>query len=709
MTTAFVLSASSAAAADALIGARVVQNTKRKYESMIAVMQQYWSEAHGSAFTVPVQLDAILAFFGWLINTKYKDKPAAFSTVRLYKSALVWWYKEKKIVMQATVNQAIESLLNGYKRQVADLKQDGKLPVTEGKHYLTFQGYRALARALFNAASFSDMLFGWPYLVLQWNLIARTSSVSTMMMQHVGWEADSLLISVPKHKGDQEGAACFARHLYANPSDPIICPVLALAILTFTRILRHDPAASSEPDSLPNFRIFSGSNNNSRWSDVLRRILASLPESDVQMLAAAKKELGTHSVRKGAATYCNGMVTGPNPVQIYLRAGWSLGDTQNRYLFSGAGGDQLTGRVVCGLPFNESSFALLPPHFNAVGLDQIEWPAVLPLYARLPQKFKQALPYLLASILHHEQWLRTTLSAQHPLFSTYLFASGAVDALKVHVLVGCNRCPVTGLIATGIPPHLAMANELNAVIKESRLLKETLLARCAELPSQLGDMLLSKFSIHGAIPVTVENLTMIVNNAVSQMQSSLREVLPNSAASSAAPSHDLMDSASNPRFQIWAWGGKLHMVPEGWQFPSTDIKATWNLWHFGHILDRIRPLRQLKKADLAGASQVSAWSKTNGVMKAIAQVMVEMKLVESLENITKLSEIDSSDAFDRAIVELMEQVREGSTRARGRWMEMSVPTLYDHIRSKRKRKRQEEEEEEEKQQQEEGVSSSGSS
>ena len=701
MTTISVLSSASSAAADALIGARVVQNTKRKYQSMIAVMQQYWTDAHGCAFTVPVQLDAILAFFGWLINTKYNDKPASLSTVRMYKSALVWLYKEKKIVMQPAVNQGIESLLTGYKRQVANFKQAGKLPITEGKHYLPFQGYRALAHALFTAASFNDMLFGWPYLVLQWNLIARTSSVSTMMMQHVAWEADSLLISIPKHKGDQEGATCFARHLYANPSDPIICPVLALAILTFTRILRHDPDASSEPESLPNFRIFSGSNNNSRWSDVLKRALASLPESDVQMLATAKKELGTHSVRKGAATYCNGMVNGPNPVQVYLRAGWSLGDTQNRYLFSGAGGDQLTGRVVCGLPFNESLFASLPPHFDAVGLRQIEWPTVLPLYARLPQKFKQALPYLLASILYHEQWLRSTLSAQHPLFSTYLFASGAVDSLKEHVIAGCNRCPVTGLMATGIPPHLAMANELNDMIKQTQLLKEALLARYAELPSQLVTVLLSKFSINGAIPLTVDDLTSFLDNAVSRMTSSLLAVLPGPSPASAAASHNLMDSTSNPRFQLWAWGGKMHMVPEGWQFPTADIKAMWNMWYFGHVLDHIRPLRHLKKGDIAGASQVSAWSKTNGVMKAIAQVMVEMKLVESLEDVVKMSEIDSSDAFDRAIVVLMEQVKEGCTRARGRWMEMSVATLYDHIRSKRKRKRGEEGEEKQQEQEKE--------
>ena len=30
-----------------------------------------------------------------------------------------------------------------------------------------------------------------------------------------------------------------------------------------------------------------------------------------------------------------GMIEGPNPVQVYLRSGWSLGNVQDRYIFAG--------------------------------------------------------------------------------------------------------------------------------------------------------------------------------------------------------------------------------------------------------------------------------------------------------------------------------------------------------------------------------------
>jgi hypothetical protein len=672
---------SASSAAGALIDARVVVHTKRQYQNKIKHIDKFINDTYGHPLTVPVELDVILSFFGWLVDIKHKDKPAAFSTVRQYKSALVWYYEEQKTIFQPEVNQGIETLLNGYKRKVSDLKLAGKMPVFEGKHHLTYEGYRLLAHALFTAEPFSRALFGWPYLVLQWNLIARTATVSSMMMEHVSWEGDALLISTPKHKGDQEGVKCFARHLYANPLSPVICPVLALAVLTFTRVLRHDPQAGAQ--SLPNYRVFDGTSNDARWSEALGRILSLLPEADVRMLGAEKKQLGTHSVRKGAATYCTGMVNGPSTVQVFLRAGWSLGNVQDRYLFAGAGGDQLTGRVLCGLPFSDSSFASLPPHFNSAA--EIDWPTVLPLYPQLPETFKRALPFLLASVCYHEEWLRSTLPATHPLFSTYLFASGAVAHLKPHVISGRSRCPVTGLTATGIPPHLAITNELTDVVRQTQLMKDAVLSRCAQLPSELVTVMLSKFSINGAIPVTLDDLKALLNTAVNQMRTELRDALPSPHSPAQSP---LIDPNLDPRFHLWSWGGRMRMVPQDWLFPSTDVKATWNLWHFGNVGEHIRPLRYLQKSDLKNASQVTLWSKTRGVMAEVARVMVEMDLVQSIEEVERMPSTDSAQAFDKAIVQLMEQVSEGLTRGKRRWMEMAVPTMYALVGPIRKKRRQ---------------------
>ena len=127
---------SAASSADALIDARVVQSTKDSYQSKINLIKQFYTEyLHLSDLTLPVERDDIHSFFGWLIDTKHKDKPAAFSTVRQYKSALVWYYKEHKLIIQPEIDQGLETLLNGYKRRVSDYKLEGKMPVFAGKYH----------------------------------------------------------------------------------------------------------------------------------------------------------------------------------------------------------------------------------------------------------------------------------------------------------------------------------------------------------------------------------------------------------------------------------------------------------------------------------------------------------------------------------------------------------------------------------------------
>ena len=58
------------------------------------------------------------------------------------------------------------------------------------------------------------------------------------------------------------------------------------------------------------------------------------------------KDLGTHSIRKGAMTYCCGQPGGPPPAAIFLRAGWSMGKVRNVYICWEVGGDQFVDRVL---------------------------------------------------------------------------------------------------------------------------------------------------------------------------------------------------------------------------------------------------------------------------------------------------------------------------------------------------------------------------
>ena len=114
--------------------------------------------------------------------------------------------------------------LRGYKRFIQDRKQAGAHPVVEGKRHLSFVGYTTLAKyAIKQQESRDSSMFAHTFLVLCWNLFARSHFVSTLMLQHLSWENDSLVAILPQHKGNQEGSRVYPKHVYANPIFPEIC------------------------------------------------------------------------------------------------------------------------------------------------------------------------------------------------------------------------------------------------------------------------------------------------------------------------------------------------------------------------------------------------------------------------------------------------------------------------------------------------------
>lgn len=52
-------------------------------------------------------------------------------------------------------------------------------------------------------------------------------------------------------------------------------------------------------------------------------------------------------------------------IAVFLRAGWSIGNIQDRYIIMGCGSDQLVGGAVSGLPINSIAIGALPPHLPA--------------------------------------------------------------------------------------------------------------------------------------------------------------------------------------------------------------------------------------------------------------------------------------------------------------------------------------------------------
>ena len=142
----------------------------------------------------------------------------------------------------------------------------------EGKTSLKFKGYECLADALATSkpprnGSWSLCVFMWSYFTLLWNLMSRSDSVDTLMEEHFDWNGDAMMVQEQGHKGDQSGKEKYWKHVYANPLNPIICPILALAVHVFS-IAAHSMDV--------NHKIYDGSNNKDRFG---RNLQSTLSES----------------------------------------------------------------------------------------------------------------------------------------------------------------------------------------------------------------------------------------------------------------------------------------------------------------------------------------------------------------------------------------------------------------------------------------------
>ena len=289
------------------------------------------------------------------------------SCMQGYKSALGWYYRERNQELSHTISRWIDDFIKGYKKSIADKKSRGVMCITEGKSPLSFGGF---ARVCIYFVSFANstthltwqlIMFGWLFMVLCWNLIGRSASVGNIMLQHIDWSEDCLKIKLAKHKGDQTGEGLGnEKHIYANPLNPSICTILALAVYIFCK---------HRGTNVTKQQLFDGSDSEGRFSKLLNKILESIAkESPNTDLGAEITDLGTHSNRKGAATYLLGIFM-LSAVNVYLRAGWSLGNVQDRYIFAGSGGDQIVGRAISGLPLTDMRFATLPPYFSNEDLE----------------------------------------------------------------------------------------------------------------------------------------------------------------------------------------------------------------------------------------------------------------------------------------------------------------------------------------------------
>jgi len=385
------------------------------------------------------------------------EKHLSVSSISVVASAITSLHKTKRVKVNDDVAVYMTQFVKGYRRTIAEKKQANEYPMMEGKAFLGKDGLTALIeegiklgpgfRSQVEAggdedvgdgsgggggggggggpaggggssgggASWSQAIFFWSYLMLLWNTLARVASVGQLMLSHFSFRNGAVTIKIPKCKNDQDGDHAFEKHIFANPLQPKYCGVLALAMRVWTMTLQDGG------------RLFPGATPERKFCDALSIVMERINDARRSFL----QNIGAHSIKKGAITFLNGILGGPNAIAIELRADHHIGDVRSRYIFESVSQDMYIGRCLAMLPLHHVDFCCTAAQFY--GECAIEWDAVLPIHASFPSSFQPLLPVLLAQLVHHRAWLRQSLTPGHPLLMTHLFAGGVVDELACNV------------------------------------------------------------------------------------------------------------------------------------------------------------------------------------------------------------------------------------------------------------------------------------
>ena len=121
--------------------------------------------------------------------------------------------------------------------------------------------------------------------------MAHADNVQDANVTHIEWSNDALVFYFAKAKGDQEGdKATKPWHVYSNPLQPHLCPVLAFATYIFT----HPGVLANNGKN----NLFPGNDQYGQFKKVFCRVIDD-NEKEFLALGVARSDLGSHSARKG--------------------------------------------------------------------------------------------------------------------------------------------------------------------------------------------------------------------------------------------------------------------------------------------------------------------------------------------------------------------------------------------------------------------------
>lgn len=511
----------------------------------------------------------------YLSSSSYGNKRSAlFHLFRLHN----------RVGFTKNFTNELTNLFKGFNREIAQKRgeaeggEDGNATIREGKEPMSVELYKSLCGWFLKYGTI-DGIFAHCFLVLTWNLSCRAVNTAKLMFPFLKWSQsfDSYCIHFSHTKTDQLGEeAKYARHLYANPVTPIVCPVLALAMYL---------TCCFNSGQISEGLLFPGQKQESRFSVMLQKVIEKNWQT-VSILGYHKGDIGTHSIRKGAVSYLASLPGGPPPASTCIRAGWTMGKVKDVYMRYVSNGDEFVGRCLSLLSLLCTDFGVSPPHFVREDLNWIEDVRMLQFpMVGLIVGLTKITRMCLASILFHRSWLSSYLSINHTFLITSYVHRNVEGAEYSQQIIITHPWTDSSRAFSGIPPQVSLLYELTSMRDHQQKMVGKIVDKIQGLVASDG----GRMSEH--------NLKKILTDFQEQLMADIR----GSTADTSVRKELVLDGRrveTGRTYLIHNYFGNLKRVPADWRFPRCGVFDLWRQWWIGDSVRNISPLRFIELPDV---------------------------------------------------------------------------------------------------------------
>jgi len=301
------------------------------------------------------------------------------------------------------------------------------------------------------------------------------------------------------------------------------------------------------------------------------------------------QNMSGHGIRKGSATHVASATTAPPPIaSIANRGDWSLGKVLDVYWQFAEAGDSYLGRCLCGLDPNDSTFSVLPPHWNVDSpVDDADIKEGLQLmYGKIIAAYPESIAVLvrfLASATYASDWLQDIAAKNpgHPFSAVPLLQNpDLLGRLKTKVTV--EPTPLLSK-ATGVPPHVKQLSLMTALLQlcQTTLLK---VSDQAEIVRQsIFDAMEERALDNGLITRNqiVDILDEFRNGIRDDVKTQLENLQGQGVGLQPQPSSN-QQPQQGPTGTLFSYAGRFWDVPQDFAFPiGVKRDVGWKLWLHG--------------------------------------------------------------------------------------------------------------------------------